>query len=318
MRHDLTLEAAPVTAGVSLPVAMVRAPDTAGAVVAAHLRSLVDAYLELEPRVRLDADDAVHRTRIAVRRLRSALATYRRLLDRDRSEHLRAELQWLGGVLGPVRDAEVIAGHLTTMLDHGLDGGRADGDVLRHRMETTLARLRTDARQAARAALSSDRYGALLDDLRSIDGLVLVQGRTEKRAKKELRKHMRRAHRRLRRAVRDARAAERPTDEQLHAVRKRAKRVRYAAESVSEVVGRKADRLATSLERVQDTLGAHQDTVVIRAVLRELAADAAAAGEDTFGYGRLDALEEARGRAARAEWQRAVDDGVFGRPGWLR
>ena len=59
----------------------------------------------LDPAVRLDADDAVHKMRVAVRRLRSTLATYRRLLDRDVTEPLRDELKWLGGVLGAVRDA---------------------------------------------------------------------------------------------------------------------------------------------------------------------------------------------------------------------
>ena len=57
-------------------------------------------------------EDAVHKMRVAVRRLRSALATYRRLLDRDETDALRDELKWLGGVLGPVRDAEVIRDHL--------------------------------------------------------------------------------------------------------------------------------------------------------------------------------------------------------------
>jgi hypothetical protein len=51
-------------------------------------------------------------------------------------------------------------------------------------------------------------------------------------------------------------------------------------------------------------LGEAQDTAVTRAWCVRLAAAAVGAGEDTFTYGRLHALEEARAeRADRAFWE---------------
>ncbi|MDP3968998.1 MAG: hypothetical protein Q8Q02_12025, partial [Nocardioides sp.] len=47
-------------------------------------------------------------------------------------------------------------------------------------------------------------------------------------------------------------------------------------------------------EALQELLGEHQDTVVARTVLGEIARHAHQAGEDTFTFGRLHALEEAR------------------------
>jgi CHAD domain-containing protein len=121
----------------------------------------------------------------------------------------------------------------------------------------------------------------------------------------------------MRRALDEALAADGPTDAQLHEVRKAVKRVRYAAESVVDVCGADATALAAEMEEAQENLGAHQDTVVVRDVLRRLAADAAAGGEPTFTYGRLHALEETRAARSEESFLAAVDDGWGRRPSWL-
>ena len=58
--------------------------------------------------VRLDAPDAVHKMRVATRRLRSALTTFKALFAADVVRPLRDELKWLAGELGAARDAEVM------------------------------------------------------------------------------------------------------------------------------------------------------------------------------------------------------------------
>jgi CHAD domain-containing protein len=279
------------------------------------MRQQVVAIRDCEGAVRLDHEDAVHKMRVAVRRLRSTLATYRRLLDEPRAERLRSELKWLGGVLGPVRDAEVIRRHIDTIVGNGATA--ADGASARQRAATTLGRQHDDAHRIAVAALSSRRYLALLDELDDLGSLVATE-RAGRPAKKELRKHVRRAHRRMGRAIDAALAHGDPTDEGLHDVRKAAKRVRYAAESVRDVYGPKAAELAAAMEGIQETLGDHQDTVVIRQVLHDLADEATAAGESAFVYGRLHAGEECRGTAARRAWVEAVEQRTFARPQWLR
>ena len=92
----------------------------------------------------------------------------------------------------------------------------------------------------------------------------------------------------------DARAIDEELDVALHDLRKAAKRARYAGEALATRYGTPAKAWAARMEAIQETLGAHQDTVVIRAQLRDLALAAHTDGEDTFSYGRLHALEQAR------------------------
>ena len=66
-----------------------------------------------DPVVRAGEDpEGVHKARVAARRLRSDLRTFRPYLDRDWADALRDEIGWLGRLLGPVRDAEVLAARL--------------------------------------------------------------------------------------------------------------------------------------------------------------------------------------------------------------
>jgi CHAD domain-containing protein len=94
-------------------------------------------------------------------------------------------------------------------------------------------------------------------------------------------------------------------DDALHEVRKKAKRLRYAAESATPVLGRRGKRLAKRAKHVQDALGALQDTVASRAWLEALAARSEAEAAVAFGAGRLHAREEHRADAARRAYDKA-------------
>ncbi|KIF03237.1 hypothetical protein PL81_25435, partial [Streptomyces sp. RSD-27] len=84
------------------------ADGTAAAHVLAYLREQRDALVAQDPAVRRDLPDSVHRMRVATRRLRSALATHRKVLDRTATDPLREELRWLAAELGADRDREVL------------------------------------------------------------------------------------------------------------------------------------------------------------------------------------------------------------------
>src|SRR5271168_3295702 len=90
--------------------------SSAGDVVLAYLRIQAHTLKTLEPAVRADEFDSVHQMRVATRRLRAVLRTFGQVIPRTDSEHLAAELQWLGRELGAARDAEVLAGHLRDSL----------------------------------------------------------------------------------------------------------------------------------------------------------------------------------------------------------
>ena len=81
-----------------------------------YLHEQVEALKAQDPGVREDAPDAVHQLRVAARRMRSALATFGKLLDAGTAKPLRAELQWLAGTVGQARDTEVMRTRLTEMI----------------------------------------------------------------------------------------------------------------------------------------------------------------------------------------------------------
>jgi CHAD domain-containing protein len=202
-----------------------------------------------------DEDDSVHQMRVTVRRLRSILSTYRPLLDTEQTEPLRAELKWLGALLGDVRDAEVLRSRLRRWAaKHG--PGPTGVDALR----AALAERQAQGRARLLPELDGDRYRALI--AAPADGLPWSGAGPGKKA---LRKRLRRSWRRLAAAA-DAAANTEDAEErrrQLHEVRKRAKRVRYAAESSREVFGKDAERLAKAAKSIQSTLGDLNDAAVM-------------------------------------------------------
>ncbi|MFJ2755661.1 CHAD domain-containing protein [Nocardioides sp. NPDC087217] len=202
-----------------------------------------------------DEDDSVHQMRVTVRRLRSVLATYRPLLDAEWSEPLRVELKWLAALLGEVRDAEVLRRRLRRWAaEHG--PGPTSVDALR----AALAERQAQGRARLLPELDGDRYRALIAGL--ADGLRWSEADPRKKA---LRKRLRRSWRRLAVAA-DAVGETDDTEERrrrLHEVRKKAKRVRYAAESLGGVFGKDAERLAKAAKSVQSTLGDLNDATVM-------------------------------------------------------
>ncbi|MGY0536472.1 CHAD domain-containing protein [Nocardioides sp. YJ-D4] len=202
-----------------------------------------------------DEEDSVHQMRVTVRRLRSVLATYRPLLDTEWSEPLRAELKWLAALLGDVRDAEVLRRRLRRWAaEHG--PGPTGVDALR----AALAERQAQGRARLLPELDDDRYRELIAGL--ADGLRWSEADPRKKA---LRKRLRRSWRRLVVAA-DAVGETDDTEERrrrLHEVRKKAKRVRYTAESLGRVFGKDAERLAKAAKSVQSTLGDLNDATVM-------------------------------------------------------
>src|SRR3712207_586789 len=70
--------------------------SAAGDVVLAHVREQVEQMRSQDLPVRLDAPDAVHKMRVATRRLRSALTTFKPLFAGDVVRPLRSEERRVG------------------------------------------------------------------------------------------------------------------------------------------------------------------------------------------------------------------------------
>lgn len=296
----------PSKVGRLLQVAAPAAPrltrrSTAADVLHEHLAGQVAELVRRDPQVRLDQDDAVHKMRVATRRLRSALSTFNDLLDPGLSAGLGDELRWLADVLGGARDTEVMHARLRALLA-GEPPELLLGHVVADVDDVMTARYRA-AHAAVVEVLDGQRY---LDLLARLDALVAQPSSVpaaRQRAAQALLPAVRRRDRSLTKALR---AADRERDPDardllLHEARKKAKRTRYAAEAVQAVFGKPAKRFAAATTALQEVLGEHQDGVVTRGVLRELGELSGRSGRNGFTLGRLHALEQVRAEQLQAD-----------------
>ena len=291
----------------------VKPPVTAGDHVLAYVREQRDAIIELDPAVRQDVYDSVHRMRVATRRMRSAFRSYGKVLDRTVTDPIGVELKWLAGELGVDRDREVLTERLSAALDE-LPRTLLSGPV-RTRLRTWMNARRGGSRRRLTGVLDSQRYLKLLDSLDALvaDPPVLeaAAGKPEKVIAKAVRKDFGKLSELVEQAIALEPGHER--DLALHEARKKAKRTRYSAEAAAPALGSPATALTKSMKSLQTLLGDHQDSFMTRQTLRELSAVAHAAGESSFTYGVLYGREEARATAVETQvpgaW-REVKDGM--------
>ena len=281
---------------------------TAAVVVRAHLTEHIARLHRQDARVRLGEPGSIHKMRIEARRLRTALKTCRPLFPDGATDTLDDDLRWLGRALSDARDAQVLRERLRELVsDHPPELVMGPVGVL---IDDELSAAEQVGRRKALAALEDTRYFRLLDEL---DAFVLdlpVTDEGDMAARDVLRRLLRRDAKRLQRAVRHVRQVEdgEPRDAALHEARKKAKRLRYAAELAVPVLGKPSSKLASSAKDVQRVLGEHQDTVMSRTFLREHGARSHADGLNGFTLGRLHAIEEGRAGAARKDFHQAWED----------
>jgi len=273
-------------------------PEVSGGARAVEVvrAAVADSILELfqhDPGVRLGDDpEDVHRARVATRRLRSLLRTFRALLEPAWTDSIRAELGWIAAGLGSTRDRQVMAARLR-QLEPQLPREAAS-------QAEALASALTNEAEEARALLVLDmrspRYVELLERL--------VQAAREPRLGPEAAAApgvatiplARKDWRQLRKAVKAM--GKQPEPAELHRVRILSKRIRYAAEAVSPIAGRRAVRLARAAAKLQTVLGEHQDSVTQQGWLAS--ADLRNRG---FAAGAAWAIERESAKAARTRWR---------------
>jgi CHAD domain-containing protein len=265
------------------------ADAAAGEVLRAALAEQYDGLLAHDPGTRLGTDpEDLHQMRVATRRSRAFLRAARPLLDRDWASELRAELGWLGSALGPARDLDVLLEHLRE------DVAAVHGKVALGGFLESLEREHEAARAAAVAALSDDRYFALLDRLDGIE--PWLTGGADRTLGDLWRAEVRRTRRTFK-----ALGPKAP-DAELHFARIRAKRARYAAELASRELGKPGERFVAAAKRLQDVLGEHQDAAVA-----EERIVAWVEGDPSRAPAAEPLLERERERraSARSEWPKA-------------
>jgi CHAD domain-containing protein len=259
--------------------------------------SLADSVLQLvrgDPAIRTAADaTSVHEARRAVRRIRSDLQVFRRVIERPWADALAERLAWLGDVLGAARDADVMLERVRTR-EPALP---AEDAKAIHSVVDAYERTRDETRERVRAALREPRYASLIDEIIEAANRPRMAPDATGRAKKWMPKLLRRTWRRARERV--ERLDTTPTSRQLHQVRIGAKRLRYAVEAFEPVAGQPARSLMKRLQRLTALLGDQHDAVVNQQRLRVLAQQPDLA----FIAGELTALEGNTEEAARRKWR---------------
>ncbi|HTI87366.1 MAG TPA: CHAD domain-containing protein [Alphaproteobacteria bacterium] len=234
-----------------------------------HLARNVEAFLARpEP-------DPVHQARVAVRRLRALLSAYRPVLPKGERKRVAADLKRLQKALGPARDLDVFLDEVLPALT--TDGARsvlAGAAQVPHRRAYLQVRKAMAGPLVERIAENMPKLAETLRLTKDGKGPARELGRTL----------LARRHRNLaKRLV----GSGRRSGKELHALRIRIKKLRYAVEffrPVMEKGGVKAYHAA--LAEAQDVLGRFNDAVNARAL-----AAALAKGADTLDVEHRHALD---------------------------
>jgi CHAD domain-containing protein len=219
-----------------------------------HVRWL----LAHDPGVRLGREpESLHQMRVATRQLRAVLRAARPLLIPEWADSLRDELRWLSQLLGPARDLDV---QLVYFREEAAELDARD----RRALTPFIAHLETqrnNAQDILLGKLKSARYLDLIRLLRQAphDPTAIESTATlHDIAKQEFSK--------LRKVIRQA--GHTVSNANIHRIRIKTKRTRYAAELAESTVGKSATRFINKARAVQDYLGLHQDAVKAQAYIQ--------------------------------------------------
>ncbi len=230
---------------------------TAMRAVVAHGLGVLTANVECL--LRYDDPEYVHQSRVALRRVRSAI----RLLDRGQREVPESwvdELRWFASALGEARDWDVITNETLPSLiaNMGLDGAKplvARADARRRQAGENVRKSALSARYGA-LVLNGEKW-SLTTAPADAELLTAVAAPSLQAASKKL--------------FKAARFFTALTPERRHQVRILAKRLRYALDTFAVVLPKRATaRYVAALSDLQDALGELNDASVATTVLPQL------------------------------------------------
>jgi CHAD domain-containing protein len=244
------------------------ATTTAHDVAMAELRRLITLWLRHEPGARLGEDpEELHQLRVATRRIDATLALFKRQLPAALVRARKTTKAVLRS-LGAARDVDVQLAELARYCADLPEQEQAAAEPLRVYLQSERSR----ARARMVRALDSEPTRRWLD--------TLMQAAAENAALNGadpawavMPERVQRRYRKLRKSV--GRLRSKSSMDEYHQVRRRAKQLRYATECGAGMFGKPADDMLKALRRLQDRLGAHQDSYMAQNRLAALAGDPA-------------------------------------------
>ncbi len=240
-------------------------------VICLMLRGCQTQLLALLPAVGTGEIEAVHQTRVALRRLRAALGLFKPLLPIELVVRLNEEARWLGSILAPVRDWDVfISETLTGFRERLVDGaGIAE-------LERRARAARVDAAVSMTEAVLSARC---LEFFLTIELAIEAQAWREQQAatpSSALSEPLWQTapvllDRLWRAARRDAKALESGDIEAAHELRKKLKKLRYSIEFLQSIgPKRSVKEFLGELSAMQQVLGTINDSAVADGLIPQL------------------------------------------------
>lgn len=273
------------------------AVDFIAYVIAEHTRHLLLADVG----VRRGVPDSIHQMRVAARRLRSTLSSFKGLVDLERTERLRAELSWIARELGEVRDLEVLLERLTRQAAELSDP--TDADVAASVIRSELQQRLEVSESNALLGLRSPRYFDLIEELITASSQPPVTQAAFQPARELLTSMAKRTWVKLAKGA-HALSFTSP-DTEWHAVRIQAKRARYTADAAATISGKSMRTYARGLATVTDILGDLHDAHVAELFLRELAQSPNMRGRQGLALGRLLDLQIQHNQIERRRFTKA-------------
>lgn len=214
-----------------------------------------------------DSVEAVHQLRVAVRRLRSAISTFKKVVDDKAAEEINRELKWLARACDEARDLDVFAEANARLADPTLDLS-----ALAPLVEAARAR----GHAKACAAVASGRFRDLvLETTAWVEtGDWLTGGGKSAARRRDLpaAQFAAKALDRRRKAVmKRGQDISGRDDEVRHEARIAAKKLRYGAEAFAPLFDPALSRdFIKTLKRLQDHLGDLNDAAVAAELVERL------------------------------------------------
>ena len=257
----------------------------------------------------------LHDLRIAIRRTRTILAAAKDVLPDEVLDHTRSEFSWLAGPTGEPRDLDVYLLEWSRYTDPL--GGEAARELepVRDLLEQRCEEVHTELE----SALCSDRAAAVMGEWRTwLDeplGNAGIPARGVRPLGLVVAKRIGRAHATL--LERGRLIGPDTPAEQVHDLRKDAKKLRYLLECFGSLLPEgPRKQYVKRLKALQDNLGEHQDAAVhvemLQDLVRQLGETGAAVDTPRFemmvAIGRLTERLDQQRLAARAEFAERFAD----------
>jgi CHAD domain-containing protein len=212
------------------------------------LRAILLDLLEKVPDARSGSKKGIHDLRVAVKRFREAFRLFRPVLRKKTFRRHRDWIEGLNDALGEVRDRDVALARLRKLTEGLAEPPHSVAELIERLESERLGALDVLAAMLERLQLEGVT-AQLASRIESMEGHPASARTTHEFARERVRERLLDVRARWKAARRGA------TPESLHRVRIGNKRLRYAIEPFSRMLGKEVRRLYRSASRFHDALG---------------------------------------------------------------